>query len=46
MFKCAFLGCGPRARGHAKAYQIVERGRKVAICDMNQERLYQIDADI
>ncbi len=39
MFKCAFLGCGPRARGHARAYQFVERGQKVAICDMNEERL-------
>jgi len=39
MFKCAFLGCGPRARGHARAYQFVERGQIVALCDMNQERL-------
>lgn len=39
MFKCAFLGCGPRARGHARAYQDVKRGKIVAICDMDQERL-------
>ncbi|MBM3475734.1 MAG: Gfo/Idh/MocA family oxidoreductase [Armatimonadetes bacterium] len=41
MFKCAFLGCGPRARGHARAYEFVKRGQKVAICDMNEERLNQ-----
>ena len=40
MFKCALLGCGPRARGHAKAYQFVNRGRIVALCDMNEERLH------
>ena len=39
MFKCAFLGCGPRARGHARAYQDVKRGKIVAICDMDEERL-------
>lgn len=38
MFKCAFLGCGPRARGHARAYQDVKRGQMVAICDMNDQR--------
>jgi predicted dehydrogenase len=40
MFRCAFLGCGPRARGHARAYQFVKRGTMVAICDMNEERLH------
>ena len=50
MFKCAFLGCGPRARRHAAAYQYVERGQMVAVCDMDEERLaefgdeYSIDA--
>ncbi|MBI2300290.1 MAG: Gfo/Idh/MocA family oxidoreductase [Armatimonadetes bacterium] len=39
MFKCAFLGCGPRAKGHARAYAHVERGRIVAISDLNEERL-------
>ena len=39
MFKCAFLGCGPRARGHARAYETVERGQIVAICDLDEERL-------
>lgn len=38
MFKCAFLGCGPRARGHARAYQHVQRGQIVAICDLNDTR--------
>jgi len=39
MFKCAFLGCGPRARGHAKAYKDVKRGKIAAICDLDEERL-------
>jgi predicted dehydrogenase len=38
MFKCAFLGCGPRARGHARAYQTVKRGQIVAICDFDDKR--------
>ncbi|MFQ6131987.1 MAG: Gfo/Idh/MocA family protein [Armatimonadota bacterium] len=39
MFTWAFLGCGPRARGHARPYQFVERGRIVAICDLDEQRL-------
>ena len=39
MYKCAFLGCGPRARGHAKAYADVKRGKIAAICDMDEKRL-------
>lgn len=38
-FRCAFLGCGPRANGHAAAYGHITRGRIVALCDMNEERL-------
>lgn len=38
-YKCAFLGCGPRANGHAAAYAQVKRGQKVACCDLNAERL-------
>jgi predicted dehydrogenase len=38
-FRCAMLGCGPRAHGHAKAYSLIERGKLVALCDMNEERL-------
>ncbi len=41
MFKCAFLGCGPRAKGHARGYQFVKRGQMVALCDLNEERLNQ-----
>jgi predicted dehydrogenase len=37
--KCAMLGCGPRAQGHAKAYSLVERGTLAVLCDMNEERL-------
>ena len=39
MYRAAFLGCGPRARGHAAAYQHVRKGQMVALCDMNAERL-------
>jgi len=39
MYKCAFLGCGPRARGHARAYKDVKRGAIAAICDLDGERL-------
>lgn len=40
MYKCAFLGCGGRARGHAQAYSHVKGGRLVAVCDMNENRLH------
>ena len=39
VYKCAFLGCGGRARGHAHAYQYVKGGEIVALCDMNEELL-------
>ena len=39
MYKAAMLGCGGRARGHADAYCFVKRGKLVAICDMDVERL-------
>ncbi len=39
MYKSAFLGCGSRAGAHARAYQHVEKGEVVAICDMNEELL-------
>jgi len=39
MFKCAFLGCGPRAKGHARAYKHVQRGKIVALCDLDEKRL-------
>ena len=35
MYKCAFLGCGGRARGHAHAYQYIKGGELAAICDMD-----------
>ncbi len=40
-FRSAFLGCGPRANGHAKAYEHVTRGEIVALCDLDEERLNQ-----
>ena len=45
MFKCAFLGCGPRARRHAQAYETVARGQIVAICDLDEERLNSFGDD-
>ena len=36
--KSAHLGCGPRARRHAEAYEFVEKGEIGAICDLNEER--------
>lgn len=40
MYTCAFLGCGPRARAHARVYGSVPRGRLTACCDLNAERLH------
>lgn len=38
-YRCAFLGCGPRSNGHAAAYEYIDRGKMVACCDVNEERL-------
>ena len=45
MYKSCFLGCGPRARGHASAYQYVKNGRIAALCDLNEERLHAFGQD-
>ncbi len=39
MYKSAILGCGGRARGHARAYEHITGGRLAAICDMDSDRL-------
>ena len=39
MYKGCCLGCGPRARGHAEAYQHVKKAKLEAVCDLNEERL-------
>ena len=39
MFKSAILGCGGRARAHAKAYEDITRSDLVAVCDMNEALL-------
>ncbi|MBN1673156.1 MAG: Gfo/Idh/MocA family oxidoreductase [Kiritimatiellae bacterium] len=39
MRKSAFLGCGARARAHARAYAFVEKGKPAAACDLDEERL-------
>jgi predicted dehydrogenase len=38
-YKSCCLGCGPRARGHAAAYEHVAKSRLEAVCDMNSDRL-------
>lgn len=37
--RLAHLGCGPRARRHAEAFEFVQKGEIGAICDFNEERL-------
>jgi len=44
-YKSAFLGCGGRARGHANAYQYVQNGKMVALCDLDEERLESFGND-
>ena len=39
MYKSAILGCGGRARGHARAYDHVTGGKLAAICDTDGGRL-------
>ncbi len=43
--KSAHLGCGPRARRHAEAYEFVQRGTIGAICDFNEARLQAFGDD-
>ncbi|MBI3946192.1 MAG: Gfo/Idh/MocA family oxidoreductase [Armatimonadetes bacterium] len=38
-YRCAILGCGGRARGHAEAYRLITRGEVVAVCDLDERRL-------
>jgi predicted dehydrogenase len=40
MLKSVMLGCGPRAKGHALAYQHVKRSKLVAVCDLDETRLH------
>ena len=44
-YRCAILGCGPRARGHAEAYKHITRGEIVALCDLNEQRLNAFGED-
>ena len=39
MLKSAFLGCGPRAKGQARAYEYVKKAQIAAISDLSEERL-------
>jgi predicted dehydrogenase len=45
MHRSAFLGCGPRARGHARAYEFVAKGVPVAACDTDADRLESFGRD-
>ncbi len=36
-YRCAVIGCGGRAYGHAQAYGLVSRGELVACCDLRRE---------
>jgi predicted dehydrogenase len=38
-YKCALIGCGRRAAGHAAAYRSVRRGTLVAACDPHEEKV-------
>ena len=38
-YKCAILGCGGRSAGHSEAYEHITRGKLVACCDLNEQRL-------
>lgn len=46
MYRCAFLGCGPRARSQAQSYKLITRGEIVALCDLNPERLAAMGGDL
>jgi predicted dehydrogenase len=37
-YRCAIVGCGPRARMHALAYELIDRGELVACCDLDDGR--------
>ena len=39
MYKSCCLGCGGRAKGHARAYEHVTKAKLEAVCDMNTDRL-------
>jgi predicted dehydrogenase len=45
MYRSAFLGCGPRARGHAEAYARITRAQRVAACDVDEARLNRFADD-
>ena len=38
MYKSCFVGCGPRAVGHAEAYRHVTKARLEAVCDADADR--------
>ena len=43
--KLAHLGCGPRARQHAQAFEFVQKGKISAICDWDPARLEAFGRD-
>src|SRR5262245_36619280 len=42
MYRSALLGCGPRAREHARAYARIRRAEIVAACDVDEARLNRL----
>lgn len=45
MLKSVFLGCGPRARAHARAYRHVRNGAPIAACDIDSDRRQSFGAE-
>lgn len=44
-YRCAIIGCGPRARWHADAHKLIARGELVACCDLDAERRARFAGD-
>ncbi len=44
-YRCAIIGCGPRAYWHARAYDLLSRGELVACCNRGAERRFKFAAE-
>ena len=44
-YRCAIVGCGPRAGWHARAYELITRGELVACCDLDAQRMEKFADD-
>ncbi len=45
VYRCAILGCGRRAYGHARPYRWVSKANLVACCDLDAERRVKFGAE-